>query len=76
MTVSQSLKKLIAEKLMLRPEHPNDTRAKSVQLTLKGKILIQALSPQIEDLDKEYFSKLDKAQYTALLHALQQLNGK
>src|SRR5258708_5283050 len=37
MTVSKSLKKLVAENYAKRAEHKIDTRAKSVHLTAKGK---------------------------------------
>jgi DNA-binding MarR family transcriptional regulator len=55
MTVSKSLKKLANLKLIKRAEHETDTRAKSVQLTIKGKTLITKLIPIVEKIDGKFF---------------------
>src|SRR3989344_2744622 len=50
MTVSKSLKKLAANGLIKRVEHKDDTRAKSVHLTAKGKAMASKLVPIVEKI--------------------------
>ncbi|MEI6416555.1 MAG: MarR family winged helix-turn-helix transcriptional regulator, partial [Verrucomicrobiota bacterium] len=57
MTVSKSLKKLAASKLVNRIEHRTDTRAKNVLLTAKGRELIHQLIPLVEQVDTDFFGK-------------------
>jgi DNA-binding MarR family transcriptional regulator len=70
MTISKSLKKLVAQKLVKREESQEDSRAKLVQLTFQGKELIIQLVPIIEDIDKRFFSKIDKNQQVSLIETL------
>lgn len=73
MTVSQSLKKLVADGYIKRYEQPQDTRVKTVCLTPKGKILASKLVPVVEKLDTTFFdiiSKHDQKTLISLLHAL------
>lgn len=58
MTVSKSLKKLIASGLVNRVEHETDTRAKSVSLTDKGRVLVNRLVPLVEQVDAKFFGKI------------------
>lgn len=67
MTVSKSLKKLVAEGLIKRAEHETDTRAKSVRLTSKGKKLASKLVPIVETIDADFFSVLGEQQKTLLM---------
>jgi DNA-binding MarR family transcriptional regulator len=55
MTVSQSLKKLVALGLVNRHEHDRDTRAKRATLTPKGKSLVYTLVPVVEGIDARFF---------------------
>jgi DNA-binding MarR family transcriptional regulator len=58
MTVSKSLKNLVAAGYVSRLEHKTDTRAKSVTLTEKGKQMVCHLVPIVEKIDKIFFDKL------------------
>lgn len=58
MTVSKSLKALVANEFIIRNEHLQDTRAKTVFLTKKGRALIKKLVPIIENIDAVFFSNL------------------
>jgi DNA-binding MarR family transcriptional regulator len=73
MTVSKSLKKLVAMGLVQRMEHETDTRAKSVSFTVKGKALAQNLIPLVEGVDIEFFGKVSKDQQRQLLSIFKQL---
>ena len=66
MTVSKSLKKLVAEGFIKRAEHETDTRAKSVRLTSKGQKLTSRLVPIVEAIDADFFSVLGEQQKTLL----------
>lgn len=73
MTVSKSLKKLVGMDLVVRHEHSQDTRAKSVQLTKMGVDLAGKLVPVVESIDENFFGKLPKTQEKDLIFALQAL---
>jgi DNA-binding MarR family transcriptional regulator len=73
MTVSKSLKKLVAEGYVKRMEHKEDTRAKAVLLTNKGKVLIAKLVPIVEKIDDEFFSSIKKSSRLALINVLNDL---
>ena len=62
MTVSSSLKKLVTLGLVSRVENQEDTRAKLVSLTSKGKSLAKKLVPVVEKVDKEFFAELKKTE--------------
>lgn len=67
MTVSKSLKKLVAQKLMLRVENEKDTRAKLVSLTRRGNKLIEKLVPVVEGIDREFFGVLKQNEQQSLI---------
>lgn len=73
MTVSKSLKKLVAEGYIKRLEHPEDTRAKSVHLTKKGQTLAEKLVPIVESIDESFFSILQKSEQKSLIRILNNL---
>ena len=73
MTVSKSLKKLVAEGYVKRMEHKEDTRAKSVFLTKKGKTLISKLIPIVENIDEDFFNAIKKTDRRILNGFLQNL---
>jgi MarR family transcriptional regulator, organic hydroperoxide resistance regulator len=73
MTVSKSLKKLVAQKFVNRIEHKTDTRAKSVTLTEKGKTLIHQLIPLVEQIDAEFFGQVPQNDQETLIQILDKL---
>lgn len=76
MTVSKSLKKLVTENLVKRAEHKTDTRAKSVQLTPKGKAMATKLVPMIEKIDAEFFGVINTTNQRSLVKILAELVSK
>ncbi len=74
MTVSKSLKKLIALGYISRAEHQADTRAKSVTLTDKGKELVRTLVPIVESIDRRFFGKLPLTEQKNLISILIKLS--
>lgn len=76
MTVSKSLKKLVAENYVKRAEHKTDTRAKSVYLTPKGKTIASKLVPMIEKIDAEFFGVINTANQRSLVKILADLVSK
>lgn len=56
MTTSTVLRTLQQKKFIQRQEHATDTRAKLVQLTEEGKIIIKKAVVTVETFDKEFFS--------------------
>jgi len=73
MTVSKSLRKLVAEGYIKRLEHQQDTRAKSVHLTKKGKIIAEKLVPMVEKVDENFFGTIRKSEQHLLINALNNL---
>lgn len=73
MTVSKALKKLVAQGYVVRMESAQDTRAKSVTLTVKGKKLITKLVPVVEKVDEEFFGCIPKSDQTILIRRLNSL---
>ncbi len=55
MMVSDLISTLINKKLISRKEHQLDKRAKSLQLTIKGKALVMKALPIVESIDKAFF---------------------
>jgi DNA-binding MarR family transcriptional regulator len=76
MTVSKSLKKLVAQGFIKRAEHKEDTRAKSVQLTAKGKTLVSKLVPIVEKIDEKFFGVMSVANQKSLIKILADLVSK
>jgi MarR family transcriptional regulator, organic hydroperoxide resistance regulator len=58
MTTSTVLRTLQKKGLVLRKEHENDTRAKTVQLTTTGQETIKQAIQTVEEFDSSFFSKL------------------
>lgn len=73
MTVSKSLKKLVLDNYVKRMEHKDDTRAKAVLLTKKGKLLISKLVPIVEKVDDDFFHGIKKADRVSLINLLSDL---
>ena len=73
MTVSKSLKKLVAQGYIRREESQKDTRAKWVYLTPKGKALAAKLVPIVEGIDAEFFGKTPKSDQRLLIQILGKL---
>lgn len=76
MTVSKSLKKLTEQGLIKRAEHKDDTRAKSVHLTTKGKAMASKLVPIVEKIDADFFGVLNEASQRSLINILADLVSK
>jgi len=70
MTVSKSLKKLVGDGLIKRIEHEKDTRAKSVYLTAKGKVLASKLVSIVEKVDEEFFAMISYKNQRSLINIL------
>jgi DNA-binding MarR family transcriptional regulator len=75
MTVSQALKKLVTEGLVVRAEHKTDTRAKNVKLSSKGKVLVNKLVPKIEQIDEEFFGAVSQADQKSIIRILNKLTS-
>jgi MarR family transcriptional regulator, organic hydroperoxide resistance regulator len=73
MTVSKSLKKLVAEGYVKRTEHKEDTRAKSVHLTKKGKEMASKLVPIVEGIDATFFGVIKKTDQKSFIGILNNL---
>ncbi len=73
MTVSQSLKKLVADGYIQRREHSEDTGMKTVYLTKKGKALASKLVPIVEKVDADFFDTISKQDQKILLSLLNDL---
>ena len=76
MTVSKSIKKLIAQGLLNQVEHVQDTRAKNVSLTEQGNILIHQLIPIVESIDTAFFGSIPKDDSQSLIRMLNKLAGQ
>lgn len=74
MTVSKSIKSLAQKDLVTRDEHPEDTRAKSVELTKSGIKLAKKLVGIVESVDAQYFGILNQHDQKNLIQALNKLN--
>lgn len=75
MTVSKSLKKLIANKLVSRAECKEDSRAKVVSLTTEGENLVNQLMPIIEGIDHQFFALFSEDEQKEYLRLLSKLLG-
>ena len=74
MTVSKSLKSLEKEALVMRAEDKTDTRAKTITLTKKGKVLTMEAIKVVEKIDDTFFSKLNKDEKSTLNQLFIKLN--
>ncbi len=75
MTVSKSLRKLVALGCVNRIEHETDTRAKSVTLTKKGKEMVRVLVPIVEGIDSVFFGQASDKEQKSLVHILAKLTA-
>ncbi len=75
MTVSKSLRGLVDQNLVVRHEHPVDTRAKVVKLTAIGKSMASKLVPVVERIDAEFFGSVSKEDVQNLVQILRKLTG-
>lgn len=73
MTVSKSLKKLVAQGYISRKESQKDTRAKWVQLTPQGKKFVSRLIPVVERIDADFFGKIPQSEQQNLIQILGKL---
>lgn len=76
MTVSKSLKKLATQRFIKRAEHTEDTRAKSVVLTAKGKSMASKLVPIVEKIDEDFFEVMSRTNQQSLIRVLADLVSK
>jgi len=76
MTISKALKKLATQSYIQHVEHHQDTRAKSVHLTKKGKTMAAKLVPLIEQIDKAFFGTIVKSEQQSLIGILHSLVSK
>ena len=61
MVVSETTKKLLVKKLIVRKANPDDGRAYTIQLTATGSRLVDDALPVVESIDREFFKqKVDK----------------
>ncbi|MDQ5940946.1 MAG: MarR family transcriptional regulator, organic hydroperoxide resistance regulator [Candidatus Dependentiae bacterium] len=58
MNVSKSLKALTERGLVFRSDHGADLRAKTMQLTEEGKLLVQQIVPLVEAADALFFGSV------------------
>jgi len=63
MTTSQVLRALQKKEFISRQEHKTDTRAKTIEITEKGKKIIKKAVIAVENFDKDFFSTLEKSQH-------------
>lgn len=69
MMTSQVLRGLERDGLIVRLEHPSDSRARSLRTTSSGKRVAQRAIAVVEDCDERFFSRLG-SQTSALTGAL------
>lgn len=58
MTTSTVLRTLQTKGLILRQEHPTDTRAKTIHLTTEGKSIVKKSVKTVEQFDATFFAPL------------------
>jgi DNA-binding MarR family transcriptional regulator len=64
--MTKVLKKLLEKEYIIRIDNINDKRSKLVQLTKKGDILLSNALKDVVDLEKKFFSSLDKEEQKTL----------
>jgi DNA-binding MarR family transcriptional regulator len=60
MMTSQVLRTLEGKGLVMRLDHPSDTRAKSIKITASGSALVAQAIVLVEGADQAFFSALDE----------------
>lgn len=73
MTISQALKILTSKGYLKRREHPMDTRAKLVTLTVEGKRLTTQLVSIVESIDRDLFCSIDEINQDQLIEILNKI---
>ncbi|AIL12389.1 hypothetical protein IM40_00815 [Candidatus Paracaedimonas acanthamoebae] len=73
MTISQALKPLTSKGYLKRREHPMDTRAKLVSLTVEGKRLTTQLVSIVESIDRDLFCSVDETDQEQLKEILNKI---
>jgi DNA-binding MarR family transcriptional regulator len=73
MTVSKAIKKLVTEGYIKRIEHTEDSRAKSVLLTKKGKAMASKLLSIVEKIDATFFKVVKKTERLSFIATLNNL---
>ena len=66
MMVSKVLRTLEEKKFITRQEHPTDTRAKVIKLSLSGESVLQKALISVETSDVDFFNVLDPTDLKAL----------
>lgn len=74
MMTSNVLRTLQSKGLLMRTEHPTDTRAKVVTITQAGELLIAKAVKLVEDTDRRFFK--DASQLNQLLVQLIETNAE
>lgn len=72
MTISVSIKKLVQLGLIQRKECCDDTRAKIVNLTAKGRALTKKLMTLVEKVDADYFARISTLDQNSLKRIFKQ----
>ena len=74
MTLSTTLRLLEKKELIVRKNHPTDTRAKQISNTNKGKLLLKQVNKIIEEIDAQFFfpESEDLNSFLALLEKLKE----
>jgi DNA-binding MarR family transcriptional regulator len=77
MTVSTTLRLLEKKELVVRENHPSDTRAKRILNTERGDRVLEAINPVVESVDGAFFSDSEEriASFMALLRQLKDGNA-
>jgi DNA-binding MarR family transcriptional regulator len=58
MMTSELVRKLEERGLILRTDHPRDSRARSIRLTAEGKRFVAQVVPIVEAVDRAFFERL------------------
>lgn len=75
MTVSTTLRLLEKKNLIVRKNHPTDTRAKLIKNTKQGEEILKLVSPIIESVDDEFFFD-NEDELAVFMSLLKKLNDK
>jgi len=73
MTISQALRSLSLKGYLKRREHPMDTRAKLVSLTVEGKRLATQLVSIVESIDRDLFCSINESEQKQLSELLNKI---
>ncbi|WP_046004280.1 MarR family winged helix-turn-helix transcriptional regulator [Pseudoalteromonas rubra] len=74
-TVSRAIKQLQQQDMLVAKQSETDKRATEMSLTLQGKALYEALTPQALDWESKLLSELNTDEKQALLAMMQKLEG-